>query len=215
MIGSDLLKLNLDKKKFIVFDFECVEGLNLFYGRPHELAWCECERGEVVAEHQFYLKWPKPWNISVKAAEVTRFNEALIDEIGVDPREAFEKFRNVVYNSDYWIVGSNTLNYDIMILYNSLKRLGMDHDYSFLNRCYDINALYKAYKLGRKVNNKELLSFQFCANNFIQKGLKSNVTFMAKEFGIEVDETRTHGAEYDVFVERSIFFELIKKIDLE
>ena len=214
-LEQNLLKYNLNNKKFIVFDFEVVEGLNVFYSRPHQLSW-SIYNGSVYQEtYNFYLKWETPFRTSKKAAEITRFSQEKIDKEGVAPFLAFELFSKFIYNTEYYIVGSNTLNYDVMIFSNSCKKLGLRCDYSFLKRCYDVNALFKAWKLNRKINNENLLSFQFSCNNFVRKGLKSSVGYMSKEFGFELDETRAHEAEYDTQKEIEIFFELIKKIDLE
>ncbi len=214
-LGENLLKYNLNDKKFVVFDFEVVEGLNLFYSRPHQLSWTVYKGKSPQEVYNFYLKWETPFRISKDAARITRFSQDKIDKEGVSPIKAFDIFSQFVYNPDFYLVGSNTLNYDVMIFANSCKRIGIRNDYEFLKRCYDVNALFKAWKLNRKIDNKNLLSFQLSCNNFVRKGLKSNVGYMAKEFGFEVDETRAHEAEYDTQKEVEIFFELIKKIDLE
>lgn len=214
MLDSDLLKFNLKDRKFIFYDFENCEGLHTFYSRPHELSWVETIGDQVVEKRQYYIKWPKPWNISKAAAQITRFNENIVDQRGVEPKHVFEEFSSKMFDPEYWNIGANTLNYDCMLFYNSCKKLGLRHDWSFLNRCYDVNALYKMYKLDRKINNDDLLAMQFSANNFVRKGFKSNVGLVAREFGVEIDENKQHEGAYDAEKEMEIFFQLIKKINL-
>jgi hypothetical protein len=83
-----------------------------------------------------------------------------------------------------------------------------------MKRCYDINALFKGYKLNKKPDNDNLLAYQLSLNTFKQKGLKSSVGFVAKEFGIEFDETRMHDGAYDCWVMWQNFLALVKKIDI-
>lgn len=215
MIGGDLLKYNLDDKKFIIYDFENVEGLNLFYSRPHQLAWRVFQGNKQIEEYSFYLKWETPYKISSDAARVTRFNQEIIDEEGKDPREIFSLFSKFIDNPLYYNIGANTLGYDCMIYYNSLKKLNLPYNYDFLNRCYDVNAIFKSYKLGIKPDYDNFLAWQISMNSIVRKGLRSNVKFVTKEFGFEYDDTKAHEALYDTLLESHCFFEIIKKVDIK
>ncbi len=214
MIGHELLRYNLQGKKFLVFDFENVEGLNLFYSRPHELGYLIYDGQNLVSEYFSYIKWPD-YRPCKEAIPIVKYKQETIDEQGRDPKEVFESFGKLIYDEQYYIIGSNILNYDVMIFFNSMKRLGLKADYSFLNRCYDVNSLFKGYKLGRKVDNENLLTYQFSCNNWVQKGLKSNLAYMCKDFQIEFDDTKLHGGAYDAQKTFEIFLNLIKKIDVK
>jgi DNA polymerase III alpha subunit (gram-positive type) len=213
MIDSFLLKYNISDKKTICFDVE-TESLNLYYARPWQVAFVIYQGYKLIEEHSYFIKWPDI-QVSKGAAEKTKFDKKKIDEIGKDPKEIMEIFGKYLYDESYILTGSNILNYDVMIFYNTMKKLGLKHDYSFLSRCYDCNALFKSYKLGLKPNYDNFLAWQFSLNNWKQKGLKSNTQVCAKEFNLPYDENLLHEALYDAKLEAQIFFELIKKIDVK
>lgn len=212
MDDQNLLKFNLDKKKFVVFDFE--GELNLFYSTPFQLGFIVLEGKKIVEEHDYYIKWPN-LRISNFVKQYAGFIPSRMEKEGKDPLEVFTKFEKYVNNPDYILVGANVLGFDTMLTYNCLKRLGLKHSYDFLNRVYDVNALFKCYKLGWKIDNENLLAQQYSANDLKVKGLKSNVSFVAKEFGIPFDEERMHDGLYDTRIISQNFFELIKKIDVK
>lgn len=211
----NILKDGFDNKNLIVFDFEVVEGLNYYFSRPHQLAWRQIHKDKLIEEKSTYIKWPTPFNVSADAARIVRYNQSIIDELGRPAEQVFNKFHTVIYNPDNIIIGHNILSYDVMIFHNSCKKLGLKCDYSFLERCIDTNALFKIYKLGRTIDSKNFLAEQFNANNFVRKGLKSNVAFACQEFNIPVDETKSHEALYDTQLESEIFFKVIQKINFK
>ncbi len=212
MIGHNLLRYNLPNRKFYTFDFE--GDLNTNFSTPFQLSFIISTGTKIEKQFDFYLKW-KDLNISEFVKKYAHYDEYRMDKHGVPPEEAFEVFSKYIYDPEYSGIGANVLGFDCALAYNCLKRLGMKHDYEFLKRIYDTNALFKLYKLGIKPDNNNLLAQQFSLNFFRQKGLKSNVTYVAKEFGLEIDETRTHDGLYDCEVIKNNFFELIKKIDIE
>lgn len=212
MINGDLLRFNIKDKKIIFFDFE--GDLNLFYGRPFEIAYSIYRGLEKQSEFCSYLKWDN-MNISEDVKRITKFNEATWKEKAVHAKEIFPQFHNFIYDEEYIIAGANILGFDAILLSNLLKELGLRYDYSYLNRCYDANPLFKAYKLGIKPDNENLLAWQFSINSIVRRGLKSNVGLIAKEFGIECNEEMRHNALYDIDIEAKNFFELIKRIEVK
>lgn len=212
MISGNLLKYNLEDKKFVTFDFE--GDLNLFYSTPFQLGFTVSQGKKIIEEYDFYIKWPN-LHISNFVKKYAHYNEARMIKDGLPPLEVFNVFEKYMNNPEYHYVGANILAFDTMLMYNCLKRLGLKHSYDFLNRTYDVNALFKLYKLGIKPNNDDLLSQQYSMNDFKLKGLKSNVAYVAKEFGVEFDENKMHDGAYDCRVISSNFFELIKRIDIK
>ncbi len=211
MISGDLLRYNLENKKFVVFDYE--GDLNLKFTTPFQLGFLVFEGKKIVKEYDFYIKWPDLY-ISDFVKKYAHFNPQRMDKEGVDPMEAFGIFEKYINNEEYYYVGANVLSFDTMVTYNCLKKLNLPHSYDFLNRVYDVNALFKLYKLSIKPNNDDLLAQQYSANDLVLKGLKSNVTYVAKEFGIEIDESKMHDGSYDCQVIAKNFFEMIKRIDV-
>lgn len=212
MIGNDLLKYNIDNKKFIVFDFE--SNLNLFFSTPFQLGFLICEGKNIKEEYDFYIKWPDLW-VSDEVKKITHYNKERMEKEGKDPKEIFSIFEKYINNSEYYIVGANILGFDTMLLYNCLKRLGLKYNYEFLNRCYDVNALFKAYKLGLKPNYDHFLAWQYSINDFKRRGLKSSVSYVAKEFKISFDEENLHDGLNDCKLTWQNFLQLIYKIDVK
>lgn len=211
MISGDLLRYNLENKKFIVFDYE--GDLNLFHSTPFQLGFIVIEGKKIIKEYDFYIKWPDLF-ISDFVKKYAHFDERRMEKYGIDPMEVFGLFEKYINNPEYYYIGANILAFDTILTYNCFKRLGLPYNYDFLDRVYDTNALFKLYKLGIKPNNEDLLAQQFSANDLKLKGLKSNVSHVAKEFGIDFDENKMHDGSYDVQIIAQNFFELIKKIDI-
>jgi DNA polymerase III epsilon subunit-like protein len=215
MLGDNLLRFNLKDKKLIFWDIES-NSLHLNYTRPFEISYVIYNGYDLVKERQIFVNYPN-YKIRPEIAKITHYDLKKINEIVATPKQAFNEILSYLLDDNYKIVFSNGLNYDCMVLHNSCKEVGIECGYKWLHRCYDINALFKGYKLGRKVDNNNLLSYQLGCNNLIQKGLKSNLQYMSKEFNIDMGgETEMfHGGLFDSRVTARIFFELIKKIDLE
>lgn len=212
MISGDLIKYNLENRKFLCFDFE--GNLNLHYSQPFQLAYIIYHGKRIVESNSVYIKWPK-FDASRRVIQITKVDPRRVEEEGVAPEIVFEKFGKLMYDEQYSIVGANTLGFDTMVFYNCMKRLGLKHDYSFLTRVYDTMSLFKGMKLNSKPNWNNFLAWQYSMSSFIKKGLKSNVAYCAREFGIEIDENRTHEALYDCEIESKVFFTLVDKMELK
>lgn len=212
MINGDLLRYNLENKKFVVFDFE--GDLNLYFSTPFQLGFIVYHGNQIQKEYDFYIKWPNLY-ISDFVKQYAHYNPHRMEREGKDPKEVFEIFGQFLNNPEYNIVGANILSFDCNLAYNCFKRLGMKHNWDFLARCYDTNPLFKGYKLDVKPDNNNLLAYQYSMNSILRKGLKSNVGHVAKEFGIPFDEARMHDGIYDCDIIGKNFFELIKKIEIK
>lgn len=211
MIDGDLLRYNIKDKKIVVFDFE--GDLNLIYSTPFQLSFSIYEGTILKKPYDYYIKWPDLY-ISDFVKNYAHYNPKRMEKEGVNPHEVFTEFAKYIYNESYLIVGANILSFDIPLLYNCFKRLGLRHDWSFLNRVYDNNALVKGMKLDAKIDRENLLAYQLSMNSIKQKGLFSSVGRVAKEFGIEFDDKKAHDGSYDVDIISKTFFELIKKIEI-
>ena len=215
MLDSTLLRNNINDYKFIVWDTE-TEGLSDIRSRPWEMAWNVYHGMNKVESHQFFLKWPN-LNVSPGAAKATGFNIETINKHGQDPKMVIDLFDKYLYNKDYKIVTHNGLGFDMYIHNTSRLELGYKSDYSYLDRFYDTDALSRAYKSGNKPpeDKKEFIPWQYRMASIIRKGMRTSNSTMAKEFGIEVDESKLHGAAYDIEIGFQIFLNLIKKLDIQ
>lgn len=211
---NNLLRHNLANKNFVFFDFE-TESLSLFAARGWDIGWSLYKGTKLIEEHQYFLKWDN-LKVSDGAAKVTGFNQSNVDVYGKNPKEICNLFDSFIYNKNNIIIGANIIHYDIFIHNNHRQELGYKTDYSYLDRIIDTNAISKAYKLGIKppVEKEDFIPFQYRMLNFKQKGLKTSNSTMAKEFGIEIDETKIHGAAYDVFLTKEVFFKLVQCVEL-
>lgn len=193
-------------QRFLVFDFE-TEGLSEFFARPWQIAYLIAENDKIVERFNAYIYW-KDLNISKGAAMVTNFRREQYD-VKADVRESrsiFDRFEKELYNPKNTIVGHNILGYDCYIHNTWRRHYGLPSDYSYLPRLIDTNPVAKAIKLGIKMRPEEdRLAFQYKLMHFRKKGLKSSLTYLCKEYGIEVNEVLAHDAHYDIEQNFKIF----------
>ena len=213
-LGQNLLRFNLEKRKFIVLDTE-TEGLNLLRSRPWEIAWAIYHGKEKQREYQYFLKWPN-LKVTEGAAKATGFKKENIEMYGKDPKEIIDLFNKDLYNPEYSIVAANILGFDNYIVNLSRKSLGYKTDYSYIDRVYDTAAISRAYRLGIKIpaDKNDFIPFQYRVLSIIQKDLKTKNSEMAQEFGMTVDLSKVHGAQYDIDLTFFVFTELANKMDL-
>lgn len=209
---KDLLRYNINDKYILTIDSE-TNGLNYLYTRPFEIAFNIYKAGQLIESNDIYLKYPD-YKIDPSLAIKVHYDKEKIDNIGIEPKKAFEIVKDYLDNPKYIYCGSNVLNYDCMIFHNSAKNVGVDIGYNYLNKLYDTNALFKAYKLGRKPNNENFLAWQWNINSIVKRGLKSRVEICCQEFGIEYNELDGHGAKYDCSRSFLVLLELIKKMEI-
>lgn len=204
--------------EYLVFDYEtCDVNLQSLDNKPWQVSFLlkrysfdgnkskitELERGDI------FLKW-NDLKLSAGAERVTKFNRKKYDEIAQDPKPILDKINSIFYDDKTYIVGHNSLGFDIYI-HNIFRRLmGMKPDYSFVGRFIDTHALSKLYKLEMdKPEDMSLIEWQVKILNTRNRGLKTNLKIMCKEFGIEVDDSKLHDSMYDVEKTDELFLKLI------
>jgi len=212
ILNKNLLRFNFKNKKFICIDTE-TNGLNLFYSEPFNVGFNIYSNDKIEESQNLYVDIPN-YKISSELAKKVHYDESVIKSQGKTAKEVYSLLKKYLDNKDYFIIGSNYLNYDAMVIKNSAERCGVNIGYDYLDRVYDCNSLFKALKLNVPPDNKNLLSFQWKMNSIVKKGLKSSVGFACKEFGIEYNHEEAHSAIYDVTRSHQIFKNLIERIDL-
>jgi DNA polymerase III epsilon subunit-like protein len=186
----------------------------LSYSRPWQISWSIYLNNKEIESHDHYLKWPD-LNVCEGAAISTGFQQSVIDEKGEDPFTVLKLFHTFLYDEKYLLCGHNILGYDVMILNHCRKLMGLPTDYSYIKRCYDTNALSKAYKQGLKIKDTDdFIIWQYKMLNTRIKGMKTNVGAMCQEFNISFEEEKRHNAVFDNFLTYQIFKELIFKMDI-
>lgn len=186
-----------DNNKYLLFDFES-EGLSLSQkNRAWQLSYLVCQGGKILEKHDKFLWW-SDLNVGEEAARVTRFNYDSYKSKSEDPRKVLEDFDKLLYNSHYYILGHNILGFDIYLHNIMKKQLGYKTDYSYIDRCIDTKSLSMMYRLGLKtVDTENLYQEMLKFNNYIQKGIKTSLGVMCKEFDIFYDQTQSHSGDYD------------------
>lgn len=211
MIGSNLLRYRPDQR-YLIFDVE-TEGLHLARTRPWQLAYAVCTLKGIESINVRHLNWPD-LNVSLEAARVTRFDMATHMRIAEDPETVLRDFEALVNDPQYILTGHNILGFDAYV-YQTWRRLcGRSLDWSFMPRMLDTNVLSKAYRKGFKPEHDNLPAWQYKVMAWREKGLKTRLGVMAREFGIEYDERYAHDAAYDVRVNHGVLNKLVWSIEV-
>jgi hypothetical protein len=211
MLGTELLRYQ-DNQKYLGVDLE-TEGLSLGFSRPWELSFATFTNKTIEKSEVYYIRWPN-LNVSEAAARVTRFDRKKYEALARDPKEVLDIFETYLYDSQYRILFQNGLFFDIYIHNLWRKALGLTIDYSYLPRCIDLIALSKAYKKGWKPDLTNFATWQYKVLNWREKGLRTSLTTIGKELGIETDYESLHEAGNDVKLMIEIFWKLIWYIDI-
>jgi hypothetical protein len=104
-----------------------------------------------------------------------------------------------LYNPEYMSIIANGLRFDVY-LHNIHRRLvGLPTDYSYIDRVIDPVALARGLKTNvTKDPNTSLYEYQLKVSSIRQKGLKTSVRQLCKDYNIFYDESAAHGALWDV-----------------
>jgi len=204
---------NNKHQKIAVFDTE-TEGLSLSSSRPWQLSWIICQGEDIIEEHDEFILF-EDLNMSEGAAKITNFNKQTYLSKAKPPMEVWQKFAKTLYDKDVLLVGQNILNYDIYILNVLMNSLGMQNDWSFLNRMIDTRALAMSIFKQVKYNSEEdFLCWQMKLMNHFEKGIKTSQGFLLKHYGIEHDPAMLHNALYDIKMNYKIFRRQISEVEI-
>lgn len=195
----------------ITFDTEA-ESLNLRLARPWQIAMvgANLEYSDRIAIHDL--------SVSKGAAIVTRFNKEQHDRLAISPEKIIDKIEKILTNPENTLTGHNILGYDIYIIRNFFDYMGRKFDIEeFASRCYDTLALSRAYKFECTPPAKSgplFLAWQYKMLSKYKRGIKTGLAQMAKEFDIEVDESKTHDAIYDTNLNKKVYAKLAYEFGL-
>lgn len=191
-------------QKYIVADLETT-GLNLRYSRPWELSYLICQGNNVLDRVQIYIDLPN-FNLSNKIKKLCNFDEKKYDLNKVSPEEAWERFKKVLYDDQYMVIGQNILKYDVNILNILVEMCGEELDFSFIERILDTRPLAVAHKSElEKPRNGTLIEWQYKVLNDRSLKARAGQASLLKFFGIDHDPEMLHDALYDVEMTWEIF----------
>tara|TARA_R100000808_G_C2147827_1_gene155857 strand:- start:2587 stop:3114 length:528 start_codon:yes stop_codon:yes gene_type:complete len=169
--------------------------------------------GKKVAEKDIYIKWDTDLKISEGAARITRYSQKTVDSLGIAPEEAFPTIEDWLDNADY-IVGHNIIGFDVYLIKDYYKLLGKSSEHLY-PKMIDTSAIARGVKMGIPFKNGDSLAeYQYIAYHRKQKGIKTNMTSLGKEFDIDHDYANLHNALIDLGLNVKIWEKLKWQIDL-
>ena len=212
MIGELLLR-NLKDTKYLCWDTE-TENLNQYFSRPWQVGFIVATLDKILESHCYYIWWDN-LNVSPEAIKVTRFDYDKYKSEAKPAKEVLGIFETYLYDPKLFNVAHNLLNFDCYQHNTWRRELGIKPDYSYLQRTLDTNCLSKAYKKGFKLEEGgDRLAWQWKLANFHEKGVKTSLGTMAKEFGIPFDFNSMHEANNDVKITWQVLRNLIWKLEI-
>lgn len=207
--------LRYNKKKNLVFiDCETFNlCLNFCHNLPWQIAMTKVVGDKKVDEKNFYLKWQTDLKISQDAARITRYDHKKVQKEGYDPREIFPTIKDWLDHADY-IIGHNIIGFDIYLIKEYYKFMGEKWNH-LVPKFIDTNALARGIKYGILFNkNDNLTEYQYKIYHTKKKNVKSSLTFLGKENGIEHDYERLHDAINDLDLNLKIWNKLKWQIEV-
>jgi DNA polymerase III epsilon subunit-like protein len=201
-------------QKYVVFDFESC-SLNLLQDNlPWSIAFLVYQNGKILERHEHFIKWDN-LNISDGAAKVTRFDWGEYKRRAEDPNIVLDKFERLLNDKDIISLGQNVVGFDCYVLKIWREKLGRKNDYSYLDRTIDTNSLARAIKKGvKKIERKDWKLMMFRFANYRERGMKTSLTALGKEFGIDVNYDQLHDAGNDISLNAKVFDKLKYMIDI-
>jgi DNA polymerase III alpha subunit (gram-positive type) len=176
---ESLLRFN-KKQRYVVFDTE-TEGLNLVTSRPWQVAWLLVEGDKIIDKRDFFIHWPN-LNVSEGAARVTGFSYNDYAKKSMPPNVVWEKFAHDLYNEDNLVVGQNLLGFDVYMVNVWRRLMGMDADYSYVNRIIDTKSLATAIAKDIPVEKENFINWQYRLLNHRERGLKTSQATLLKKY---------------------------------
>jgi DNA polymerase III epsilon subunit-like protein len=209
--------LRFNKKAKIAFiDVETFNlALNFQFNRPWQIAVLKVEGEMVLEEVDVMIEWDDcKFKIGAGAAAVTRFNQERFDSLAISPDEAFQKFWHILQWADH-IIMHNGLRFDIYLLKGFAEYMG--EDWSFIMpKIIDTKAVAQGIKLNRPYNPAQdnWMEYQYRMANDFTKGIKTSLTVLGKENGIEHDYANLHNALVDLHLNLKVWNKLKFQLEL-
>ena len=191
--------LRFDKDKIYTF-IDCeTENLCLhdFHNLPWQIGMFKVKGEKILAEKDLWVSWDRDINLSEGAARITKFDKNKYDSLKKPHDKMFKEMAEWLDDCDY-VVGHNVLGFDIYLINNFYKKMGLDYKH-IAPKVIDTNCLAKGVKFGlRFASDESLLAYQYKLLHRRQKGVRTNLKALGKEYEIDFDETRLHEALYDL-----------------
>lgn len=202
------------KQKYLLYDYE-TESLNMALSRPWQLAFAEftLEHDKIWGQERYI--WWDDLHVSQEAALATKFNYVFYKSKAEPGKAVLDDFEKYANDDQYIVMGHNTFGFDHYIHTRFRKGLGLKPNFAFLDRSIDTNCLARAWKFERPIDLKNLQQLMFKFTGEYKRGVKTSIKELAKEFGIEYDETKHHAsALYDIELTWEIFKKVLERVTI-
>ena len=212
---NKLLRFN-DEQQYLIFDFETCHVNLLHDNYIWQLGFIVANNKEILEKHNYYIYWDNILDkISEGAARHTRFNYEIYKKNARPQEEVLDIFEKYLYDDKYIRLGHNIFHFDIF-LHNQWRRINKRKtNWSYLNNTLDTDSIARAWKIGVKgIKRNEWLQSMFKYGSYKEKGMKTNLTALGKEFGIEYNYDTLHDGLNDCVLDYLVFKQLMYKIDI-
>ena len=224
---KDLLRFK-DDSKFLFFDYETY-NLNLNIRNQLNFVWQAAfisRHGKEVEEYDFLVNYENDTHDIGEAADrITGYSRRRVarydnrtpkqerEQFGTDFEEFFVKQKELIDWCDY-LVGHNTIGFDIPLLFSMYDIMGESTD-GIMDKVIDTNCIARASLSGKKKqDSSSLIEFQMKVYNCRMKGIRSSLGLLAKNYKIEHDYENLHDALVDLQLNAKVWDKLKFELDI-
>ena len=212
-MDEHLLRFRKDKK--LVF-IDC-ETYNLCLNFCHNVTWqvsmLETDGTKKTDERDYYIKWDTDFKISDDAKRITRYEDNFVQENGKTVKQTVPTIQKWLDKADY-IVGHNILGFDIYLIKELYKLHGEDYK-PLIPKVIDTNCIARGIKMEIPYRaGEDFTEYQYRIYNTRRKGIRSNLTALGKEFGIDHDYANLHNALVDLDLNLKVWNKLKYSLEL-
>jgi hypothetical protein len=119
-----------------------------------------------------------------------------------------------LYDENTLVVGQNILGFDVYMVNVWRKLMGMDVDYSYVQRIIDTKSLAMAIAKQIPYNGEDFINWQYRLLNHRERGIKTSQASLLKKYNIPHDSARLHDAMYDIEMTFKIFRKQLFDLEL-
>ena len=207
--------LRYDKKKtFVLIDLETFNlCLNFCHNLPWQIGMIKAKGDFKLDSKNYYINWDTKLKISQDAARITRYDHKKVQKDGLNIKDAFPTIKDWLDHADY-IVGHNILGFDVNLIKELYKIMGCKWDH-LMPKIIDTNCMARGIKYNMPYKpNENLLEYQYKIYHTRRKDVKSSLSFLGKENGIEHDYDKLHDALNDLDLNLKVWNKLKWQIEV-
>lgn len=212
-MDEHLLRYKKDKN-FVLIDFETLNlCLNFCHNLPWQIGMLKAKGDNKIDAKNFYINWDTNLTISEDAARITRYNHSKVKLEGLKPEEVFPTVKDWLDHADY-IIGHNILGFDIYLIKELYKFMGCHWEH-LVPKIIDTNCLSRGLKYNVPYHQKEnLTEYQYKIFHTKRKDVKSSLSLLGKENGINHDYENLHDALNDLELNLKVWNKLKWQVEV-